>query len=42
MECGKDCMEIRTLENGSAVKQMGMECINGKMETGMKENGRTA
>jgi hypothetical protein len=21
---------------------MGMECINGKMETGMKENGRTA
>ena len=39
MEFGGDSMETRTLENGRALKLRGMECIIGRMETGMKVSG---
>jgi hypothetical protein len=42
MVFGKDCMEILILENGVILKQKDMECIHGKMETDMKENGKYA
>lgn len=39
MEYGLVIKEILILENGSKVKQKGMEFINGKMEINMKVNG---
>lgn len=42
MECGEAFLVIRILVNGKIVKLMGMEYINGKMETGMKVLGSIA
>lgn len=39
MASGKELMAILILENGRTQKLMAMECILGRMETGMKENG---
>lgn len=39
MVFGKELMAILILENGRTQKPMAMECILGRMGTGMKENG---
>ena len=40
MESGKDFMGIHILENGDILKLKDMEFILGKMETGMRANGK--
>jgi hypothetical protein len=40
MVYGKVFLEILILENGRIAKPTVMECINGKMVTGMKESGK--
>ena len=42
MESGKELKESPTLVNGRTVNLMDMECMSGKMEIDMKENGRLA
>lgn len=39
-ESGKEVEENHIQDNGKTVKLMVMECINGRMEIDMKENGK--